>query len=49
MQKKTKTETGLADEINPQVNFFASEIIYLDTSYRMTFKYIYGRDNRHRY
>ena len=47
--EKTKAETGLADEINPQVNFFASEIIYLDTSYRMTFKYIYGRDNRHRY
>ena len=42
--EKTKTETGLADEINPQVKFFVPETIYLDTSDRMTFKYIYGSD-----
>ncbi len=41
----TKTETGLADEINPQVKFFVPETIYLDTSDRMTFRYIYGSDN----
>lgn len=42
--EKTKTETGLADEINPQVKFFVPETIYLDTSDRKTFKYIYGSD-----
>ena len=42
--EKTKTETGLADEINPQVKFFVPETIYLDTSDRMTFRYIYGSD-----
>ena len=42
--EKTKTETGLADEINPQVKFFVPETIYLDISDRKTFKYIYGSD-----
>jgi len=41
---KEKTETGLADSINPQVKFFVPETIYLDTSDRQTFKYIYGSD-----
>ena len=42
--EKAKTETGLADSINPQVKFFVPETIYLDTSDRKTFKYIYGSD-----